>query len=69
MINFILQVVLFQVLFLAVYDFFLQKETFFKWNRLYLLVTPVLAFVIPFLKFESLLFHYQEHPKLDEPSS
>ena len=54
MINFILQVVLFQVLFLAVYDFFLQKETFFKWNRLYLLVTPVLAFVIPFLKFESL---------------
>ena len=22
-----------------------------------------------FLKFESLLFHYQEHPKLDEPSS
>ena len=54
MINYMLQVVLFQVLFLAVYDFFLQKETFFKWNRLYLLVTPVLAFVIPFLKFESL---------------
>ncbi|NEW79300.1 MAG: BlaR1 peptidase M56 [Gelidibacter sp.] len=54
MINYILQVVLFQVLFLAVYDFFLQKETFFKWNRLYLLLTPLLAFVIPFLKFESL---------------
>ncbi|MBI9040536.1 energy transducer TonB [Lutibacter sp.] len=54
MINFILQVVLFQALFLAVYDFFLQKETFFKWNRFYLLLTPVLAFVIPFLKFESL---------------
>ena len=54
MINYILQVVLFQVLFLAVYDFFLQKETFFKWNRSYLLLTPVLAFVIPFLKFESL---------------
>jgi len=54
MINYMLQVVLFQVLFLAVYDFFLQKETFFKWNRSYLLLTPVLAFVIPFLKFESL---------------
>ena len=54
MINYILQVVLFQVLFLAVYDFFLQKETFFKWNRFYLLLTPILAFVIPFLKFESL---------------
>ena len=54
MINYILQVVLFQALFLAVYDFFLQKETFFKWNRFYLLLTPVLAFVIPFLRFETL---------------
>ena len=54
MINYILQVVLFQVLFLVAYDFFLQKETFFKWNRFYLLLTPVLAFVIPFLRFESL---------------
>jgi hypothetical protein len=54
MINFILQVLLFQVLFLAVYDFFLHKETFFKWNRLYLLVTPIVSFIIPFLKFESL---------------
>jgi len=36
-----------------VYDFFLQKETFFKWNRLYLLATPFLAFIIPILKLES----------------
>lgn len=54
MINYLIQVVLFQVLFLAVYDFFLQRETFFNWNRLYLLLTPILAFVIPFLKFESI---------------
>ena len=54
MINYILQVVLFQTLFLAVYDFFLQKETFFKWNRIYLLSTPFVSLVIPFLKFESL---------------
>jgi len=54
MINYILQVVLFQTLFIAVYDFFLQKETFFKWNRVYLLITPFLSFIIPFLKFESL---------------
>lgn len=52
MINYIVQVVLFQILFLVVYDLFLQKETFFKWNRLYLLVTPVLSFVIPFIKFD-----------------
>ena len=53
MINYILQIVLFQALFLAVYDFFLQKETFFKWNRFYLLLTPILSFIIPLLKFES----------------
>ena len=53
MINYILQVLLFQALFLAVYDFFLQKETFFKWNRRYLLVTPILSFIIPLLKFET----------------
>jgi hypothetical protein len=54
MINYIIQLVLFQTLFLAVYDLFLQKETFFKWNRIYLLVTPVLSFIIPFLRFESI---------------
>lgn len=54
MISYILQVLLFQSLFLAVYDFFLQKETFFKWNRIYLLATPLLSFLIPFLKIESM---------------
>lgn len=53
MINYIIQLLLFQTLFLAVYDLFLQKETFFKWNRIYLLVTPILSFIIPLLKFES----------------
>ncbi|UMB55418.1 energy transducer TonB [Lutibacter sp. A64] len=31
----------------------MQKETFFKWNRVYLLTTPILAFIIPLLKFKS----------------
>lgn len=53
MINYIIQMLLFQTLFLAVYDLFLQKETFFKWNRIYLLATPVLSFIIPLLKLES----------------
>ncbi|MDV7186020.1 M56 family metallopeptidase [Lutibacter sp. TH_r2] len=53
MINYIIQVLLFQALFLAVYDFFLQKETFFKWNRVYLILTPLLSFLIPFLKFNT----------------
>ncbi|WP_405565389.1 M56 family metallopeptidase [Polaribacter sp. Asnod6-C07] len=50
MINYILQVILFQVLFLAIYDFFLSKETFFTKNRWYLLSTPVLSFLIPLIK-------------------
>jgi len=54
MINYIIQLLLFQTLFLAVYDLFLQKETFFKWNRIYLLATPILSFIIPLLRFEGI---------------
>ena len=54
MIHYFLQVVLFQLLFLVVYDLFLKKETFFNYNRLYLLVTSVLGFVIPFIKLDVL---------------
>ena len=54
MINYIIQLILFQTLFLAVYDLFLHKETFFKWNRIYLLATPILSFIIPLLSLKSL---------------
>jgi len=50
MINYIIQVLLFQTLFLAMYDFFLSKETFFVKNRWYLLATPILSFVLPLIK-------------------
>ncbi|MCF6213976.1 MAG: M56 family metallopeptidase [Flavobacteriaceae bacterium] len=50
MINYIIQVGLFQLLFLAVYDIFIRKETFFNWNRVYLLATPILSFTIPFIR-------------------
>lgn len=50
MINYIIQVILFQVLFLAIYDFFLSKETFFTKNRWYLLSTPILSFLLPLVK-------------------
>ena len=45
--------VLFQVLFLAIYDFFLSKETFFVKNRWYLLSTPVVSFLLPLVKIPS----------------
>ncbi|TYQ00467.1 TonB family protein [Tenacibaculum adriaticum] len=50
MINYIIQVLFFQVLFVAVYDFFLSKETFFTKNRFYLLSTAIVSFVLPLLK-------------------
>lgn len=50
MITYVIQVVLFQAIFLAVYDFFLSKETFFAKNRWYLLSTSLISFVIPLIK-------------------
>ena len=52
MIHAILQILVFQVLFLAVYDLFLKKETFFNLNRIYLLVTPILGFILPFVSLD-----------------
>ena len=51
MINYIIQVLLFQTVFLAVYDLVLKKETFFQWNRAYLIITSVLAYIIPLIRF------------------
>jgi len=50
MINYIIQVILFQALFVAVYDFFLSKETFFTKNRWYLLSTSIVSFLLPLFK-------------------
>ena len=52
MIHYILQVFVFQLLFLVVYDLFLKKELYFNWNRIYLLLAPVLSFVLPFVKID-----------------
>ena len=50
MLQYIIQVIVFQFLFLIVFELFLKKETFFSYNRVYLLITPVLAMVLPLLK-------------------
>ncbi|MBU3822005.1 M56 family metallopeptidase [Flavobacteriaceae bacterium XHP0103] len=50
MIHYIIQVAAFQMAFLLIYNLFLKKETFFNWNRLYLLATAVLSLIIPFIK-------------------
>lgn len=53
MIQYILQTILFQLIFLLVYEFFLRKETFFNWNRAYLLITSILSFVLPLIKIQA----------------
>tara|TARA_R110002012_G_scaffold70712_1_gene181966 strand:- start:92593 stop:94008 length:1416 start_codon:yes stop_codon:yes gene_type:complete len=49
MIHSLIQILVFQVLFLAVYETFLKKETFFNLNRIYLLLTPILGTALPFI--------------------
>ncbi|WP_396632288.1 TonB family protein [Maribacter sp. R86514] len=53
MIQYILECIAFQLLFLVIYDFFLKKETFFQWNRLYLLGTFLLSLILPWVKIEA----------------
>lgn len=65
---YILQTIAFQLLFLLVYDLFLKKETFFTWNRIYLLITPVLAFVLPLLKIPALEQRIPEEMQLQIPA-
>ncbi|MCF6347971.1 MAG: M56 family metallopeptidase [Flavobacteriaceae bacterium] len=52
MLDYIIQILFFQTLFLAVYDLLLKRETFFQWNRAYLILTSLLAYIIPLVKFE-----------------
>ncbi|QXP60294.1 M56 family metallopeptidase [Olleya sp. HaHaR_3_96] len=52
MLYYVFQTILFQLMFLVAYDLFLKKDTFFNYNRVYLLVTSVLSLVIPLVKVE-----------------
>lgn len=49
MIQHILHSSILAILFYGVYHLFLRKETFFQWNRAYLLAIPLLSLTIPFL--------------------
>ncbi|MFO7719754.1 MAG: M56 family metallopeptidase [Gillisia sp.] len=53
MLVYILQVVLFQLLFLLVYELLLKKETFFTYNRWYLLFCSVIPFLLPIIRIET----------------
>lgn len=47
---YILQSMLFQLIFLLFYEVALKRETFFQWNRAYLLLTTVLALGLPLVQ-------------------
>ena len=69
MAHYILQIIFFQLFFLLVYEIFLKKETFFNYNRLYLLVTPILAFLIPWLRLEFLVEAVPENARIIIPQA
>lgn len=48
--HYFFQTICFQLVFLAIYELALKRETFFKYNRLYLLLTSALSLILPFVK-------------------
>ena len=52
MIQYIIECIGFQLLFLIIYDVFLRRETFFQWNRVYLIGTFLASLVLPFIKID-----------------
>ncbi|MFD0964435.1 M56 family metallopeptidase [Pseudofulvibacter geojedonensis] len=48
--TYIIQIILFQLVFWLFYEAFLRRETFFNANRSYLLVSSVLSLLLPFVK-------------------
>ena len=53
MVQYILECIAFQLVFLTSYDFFLKRETFFQWNRAYLIGTYILSLVLPWIKIDA----------------
>lgn len=50
MTQYLFQILFFQLIFLLIYDLLLKKETFFQWNRIYLLTTPLVSLILPLIK-------------------
>ncbi len=54
MISYIIQTLIFQAVFFFIYEFLLKKETLFKENRLYLIVSQGIVLLLPFVYFPSI---------------
>ena len=55
MISYTLQTIVIQVLFVVVYEWILQRETFFQLNRAYLLIGFLFSFLIPVINWDILI--------------
>ncbi len=53
MLQYILECIAFQLVFLIIYDCFLKRETFFQWNRAYLLGAYIFSLLLPWIKIEA----------------
>ena len=47
--KYLIEVILIQLLFFGLYETVLKRETFFRWNRYFLLIAFVASFGLPFL--------------------
>lgn len=61
--NYIVNTILFQLLFLGVYELFFKRETFFNTNRFYLIGSFVLSLIIPLIKIPN--FFAENNPNLN----
>lgn len=51
MIEIALKISIAQLLFLSLYILLLRRETFFEWNRVYLIFTAIISLILPFVQF------------------
>jgi hypothetical protein len=68
MTHYILQVIVFQLLFFTVYQAVLRRETFFTYNRIYLLGTAIVSFVLPLMQFSFINEQIPEAYKIQLPT-
>jgi hypothetical protein len=65
--SYFLQANAFLLFFYALYYLLLRRETFFKWNRSYLLLSVLLSLVIPTLKMPEFVQRNTQHIPIPEP--
>lgn len=53
MAHYCIEVVAYQLVFLLIYDVFLKRDTFFNWNRFYIITTALASTIIPLIKIDN----------------